>query len=438
MNYKDKFITVEEALDMIKDNDMIVAGVGACEPQAILEKLHTIEPRIKNKVTVTNCLPIINAEFFTNPKYSDKFFVDGWFYSGSLRKAHKNGNISYIPNHLHLAGEMRLDHVKTNVYIGAATPIDKHGYVSLGVSNIYEKKMIENADLVILEINPKMPYTYGDVELHVSDIDYMIDVNYDLGEIPDLEPNELDFKIGAHVAKYINDGDCIQFGIGGIPNAVAASLMDKKDLGVHTEMLTTGLMKLAKAGVVNGKAKSLHKNKIVCTFALGTRELYDFCDQNPSVLFLDGFYVNDPYVVGLNDNQVSINTSIEVDLTGQCASESIGSRHFSGTGGQADTAIGAQRAKNGRSFITLYSTAWVTNKETGEKEQISKIVPQLKPGAAVTLHRSDVDFVVTEYGAVRLRGMNIRERVEALISIAHPKFREQLKQDAIKLGIIAK
>ncbi|ERJ11811.1 acetyl-CoA hydrolase/transferase family protein [Haloplasma contractile] len=435
MFYEDKLITVEQALAMIKSNDVIVTGLGAAEARATLSKLHTIADRVHN-VKTTTCLPMNNADYFMNEDYSDTFQMDGWFYTGPLRKAHKNGNISFIPNHLHLAGKKRLDYVKPNIYIGNATPPDQHGYVSLSLSNVYEKRMLEAADLVIIEINPKLPRTFGDLEVHVNDIDFMIKVDYDIPELPDNEPNEKDLEIGSFIANFINDGDCIQLGIGGIPNAVAASLMDKKDLGVHTEMLTTGLMKLAKAGVVTGKRKNHHRGKMVCTFALGTRELYDFLDDNPSVLIEDGNIVNDPYEIGLNDNQVSINTTIEVDLTGQCASESIGSVQFSGTGGQADTAIGAQRAKNGRSFIALYSTANVKNRETGEREEISKIVPHLKPGAAVSLSRNDVDYVVTEYGVASLRGTSVSERVDRLIRIAHPKFREELKEQALKLGLI--
>jgi len=195
-------------------------------------------------------------------------------------------------------------------------------------------------------------------------------------------------------------------------------------------------MDLIKAGAINGKKKTLYPGKHVCCFALGTQELYDFIDDNPSVMILKGSYVNDPAVMGLNDNQVSINSTLEIDLTGQCASESIGTQQFSGTGGQADTAIGAQNAKNGRSFMALYSTAMVTNHATGEKEEVSKIVTTLKPGAAVTLSRNDVDFVVTEYGMVSLRGTNIRERVKLLISIAHPKFREKLWNEALAVGYV--
>ncbi len=435
MEYKEKIISVKEALEKIKSNDVIVSGMAASEAREILSQLHTIADRVEN-VTVTTCLPMKDAEYFINPEYKNSFKMDGWFYTASIRKAHKNGNISFIPNHLHLAATKRLEFVKPNIYIGNATLPDKHGFVSLSLSNVYEKRMLKAADLVILEINPKLPRTFGDVEVHINDIDYMIEVDYDIPEIPDTEPNEKDLKIGALIAENINDGDCIQLGIGGIPNAVAAALKDKKDLGVHTEMLTTGMMKLVKEGVITGKHKNFNKGKIVAAFALGTKELYEFIDNNPSVMIMDGNWTNDPYIIGQNDNQVSINTTIEIDLTGQCASESLGSIQFSGTGGQADTAIGAQISKNGRSFIALYSTTKIKDKATGERVEISKIVPQLKKGAAVSLSRNDVDYVVTEYGIASLKGTSIRERVKRLINIAHPKFREQLYKEAKEIGLI--
>lgn len=431
----EKYITIKEALGKIKTGDIIVSALAAAEPVEILRNLHKIADRVED-VTVTTCLPIEMAEYFINPKYNKSFKMDGWFYTAAMRKAHGNGNISFIPNHLHLAAVKRLNHKKPNIFIGTSTLPDKHGYVSLSLSNVYEKRMIEKADLVILEVNPNFPRTLGDVEVHIKDIDYMIETHYDVPELLDVEPNEKDLKIGKLISDRINDGDCIQLGIGGIPNAVAASLVDKKDLGIHTEMFTTGMMKLVKLGVINGKNKNIYKGKHVAAFVLGTKELYDFINDNPSVMIMDGHWTNDPYVIGLNDNQVSINTTIEIDLTGQCASESIGSTQFSGTGGQADTAIGAQRSKNGRSFIALYSTAMVKNKETGVREEISKIVPFLKPGAAVSLSRNDVDLVVTEYGVAELRGTTISERVHRLINIAHPKFKEELLRSAKTLGLI--
>ncbi|WP_162146839.1 acetyl-CoA hydrolase/transferase family protein [Acholeplasma granularum] len=433
--YKDKLITAHEAVKLVKSNDHVVVGMTAAEPQAFMNALHEVANDVKN-VTVSSCLPILEAEFFMNPKYKESFNVGGWFYTNTLRKIHKNGNISYIPNHLHLAGKKRFQHKKPNVFAMSTSMPDKHGFVSLSVQNVYEMDAIEIADIVIFEVNPNFPRTFGDNQVHISRANYIIESNYPVPSIQNAEPNEKDLIIGRLVAEQIPDGATLQLGIGGIPNAVAASLKDKKDLGIHTEMFTNGMMDLIKSGNVTGNKKNFFKGRHVTAFAYGSKELYDFLDNNPSIYFMRGVEGNDPAIIGKNDNQISINTTIEVDLTGQCASESIGHVQFSGTGGQADTAIGAQNSKGGKSFITLYSTAMVKNPETGEREEVSKIVSTLKPGAGISLSRNDVDYVVTEYGIVSLRGTTIAERAKLLISIAHPKFRDQLTKEAKELMYI--
>ena len=435
MQYEDKYISIEQALEMVKSGDVIVTGLGAAEAGLFMGQLHTIADRVRG-VKVTNCLPTHPSQIY-DPKYVDSFEVDGWFFAPQMRKAHANGNMAYIPNHLHLACTKRLQFVKPNIYVGAASMPDKHGYVSLSLSNTYEKRMLEAPDLVILEVNPIMPYTLGDLQVPVSEVDYLVRADYAPPVIPDAPFSEKDAAIGKLIAEMVPDGSCIQLGIGGIPNAVAAALEQKNDLGVHTEMLTSGMMRLAKMGVINGKCKQTYRGKMVTTFAMGVPELYEFIDYNPAVAVMDGAWVNDPYVIAQNDNQVSINTSLEVDLTGQCASESLGSRQFSGTGGQSDTAVGAQMSKNGKSIIALYSTAMVKGPD-GQKQEVSKIVPQLMPGAAVSLSRNDVDRVVTEYGVAELRGTSIRDRVARLIEIAHPKFREQLWDQAVEVGILGR
>lgn len=435
MSFEEKYISVEQALSMVKSNDVIVTGLGAAEAGLFMGQLHTIADRVRN-VTVTNCLPTHASELYS-PEYVDSFQMDGWFFAPPMRKAHSNGNMAFIPNHLHLAAIKRLCYVKPNIYVGAASMPDKHGYISLSCSNTYEARMIEAADLVILEVNPHMPYTLGDVQIPVSDVDYLLRADYMPPVIPDAPSSEKDLAIGRLIADMVPDGACIQLGIGGIPNAVATALESKNDLGVHTEMLTTGMMHLAKRGVITGKRKQINRGKMVATFAMGVAELYEFMDYNPSVAIMDGAWVNDPYTIAQNDNQISINTTLEVDLTGQCASESLGSRQFSGTGGQADTAIGAQMSKNGKSIIALYSTALVKGPD-GERREVSKIVPQLMTGAAVSLSRNDVDRVVTEYGVAELRGTSLRDRVARLIAIAHPNFRETLWDQAVEVGILGR
>ena len=434
-NYKEKVITVPEALALVKSDSCIVTAVAAAEPQAFLGELHTIADRVKN-VDVNICLSLRSYPFLESAEYEESFDVTSWFHGPGSRKGMKCRKISYYPNHLHFMGSKRLVAIKPNIFVGTASYPDEHGFVSLSMSNVYEKEVIEQADIVIIEINKNCPRTFGDVELHINDIDYLIEADYELPIVPSAEPNEKDLAIGKYIAEYIKDGDCIQLGIGGIPNAVAKSLYEKKDLGVHTEMLTAEMVKLAKAGVINGKCKQSYKGKMVATFAMGTKEMYEYMDNNPSIAILGSNYVTDPYVVAKNDNQVSINTTMEVDLMGQCCSESIGALQFSGTGGQTDTAVGAQMSRNGRSFIALYSTATVKNPQTGEKEEVSKIVSQLKPGAAVSLSRNDIEYLVTEYGVVCLKGKTIKERVKLIISIAHPKFREQLTKEAEEIGWI--
>lgn len=429
-----KYITVEQALNLIEDKMHLVTGLGCSEAQSILSNIHKISDRI-TKLRISNCLSM-NVYDFMKPEYTEKFLLASWFYSAPVKKMHINGNGTYIPNNLHFASTKFLATNKPNVYIGSCSEIDKHGYVSLSMGNTYERRMIDAADIVILETNPNYPRTFGDVELHHSLVDHFIKVDYKVPELPSPELNEKDYTIGKFIADLIEDGSNLQLGIGGIPNAVAKQLYDKKDLGVHTEMLTSEIAKLAKAGVITGQRKNLHRGKMVTTFIMGDQELYDFVDNNPAVMVLDGHYTNKPEVIAMNDKQISINSAIEVDLTGQCASESMGSTQFSGTGGQVDTVRGSQDSRGGKSFIALYSTYMWKNPETGEREEKSKIVSQLARGSIVSLQRNDVDYVVTEYGAVQLKGKTVMERVKLLISIAHPKFRDQLLQQAIDNNII--
>lgn len=432
--YAAKVISVEEALTKIKSGDEIVSALGAAEPRRLMERLHEIHHRVR-EVTVVTCLPMGKYEYFSNPQYQDSFSMEGWFYSPEIRKAHRNGNISFIPNHLHLASTKRLAYRKPNIFVGSASPMDKHGHLSLSLSATYEREMIENADMIILEVNPNMPRTFGDTVISFKDADYIIESDYTPAALPYITPSEKDKMIGNYVAELVEDGATLQLGIGGIPNAVAAALVNKRDLGIHTEMFTDGMVDLYHAGAITNRKKTLRPDKMVATFALGSQRLYDFINDHPGVEILRGRWVNDPYVIGQNHKMVSINTTMEIDLTGQCCSESIGHRQYSGTGGQADTAIGAQISPGGKSIIALYATTTVAQGQDGTRKTISKIVPILTKGAAVSLSRNDVDYVVTEFGVAALRGTSIKERVKRLISIAHPDFREELREEAKQLMI---
>ena len=290
---------------------------------------------------------------------------------------------------------------------------------------IHERAFLEAADRIILQINPNLPSVFGDTEVHIRDVDMVVEAATPLPYLPQSQPTETEKIIGEYIASMVQDGDCIQLGIGGIPDAAAQALMGKHDLGVHSEMLTNSMVDLVNAGVITGRKKTYLPGKMVGTFAYGTQELYDMLDNNPSVLMLRGETVNNPQVVAMNDNFASINSCLSVDLTGQICSESIGSRQYSGSGGQADMAVGAVHAKNGRGIIAVAST-----KRHGT---VSSITAQLEPGSVVTLSRNEADYVVTEYGIAPLRGRSVRQRVENLIAVAHPDFRAELRQQAQKL-----
>ncbi|MBN2875442.1 MAG: acetyl-CoA hydrolase/transferase family protein, partial [Spirochaetales bacterium] len=310
------------------------------------------------------------------------------------------------------------------------TPPDHNGFVSLSLGITYEKDILEAASIVILEVNPRLPRTLGDTHLHVSQVTMFVEHEQEVPSLPAPEPSETDLLIGQHIASLVDDGSTIQLGIGGIPNAAALALRDKKDLGVHTEMLVDSMMALYEQGVITNRRKSLKKDKFIATFAFGSRKLYDWLDDNVAVEFQRGCWVNDPKVVAQNSRMVSINTCLAVDFTGQVASESIGTSQYSGTGGQSDTAQGAVAGFDGlgKSIIACYSSA--------KSGTVSTIVPTLALGSAVTLHRSFVDNVVTEHGVAKLRGRTIRERTRALIAVAAPEFREELTAQAKSLGYI--
>jgi len=426
--YDSKKKTVSEALALIKSGDGVISSLGASEPMELLKQLHTIAERGVTDIDVSNCLPMFGYEFITNPT---GIFNSGWFFSGAQRGVKRAGaeHLSFVPQHLHSAGTKRLYALHQDkrriVLLASCSPMDEHGYLSLSLSATYERLMIDDGALVIVEVNPQMPRTFGDTPVHISEIDALVEVDRPAAELPHVPFTEHDEKIANYVAERIEDGSTIQLGIGGIPNALANGLKNKRHLGIHTEMLTDNMVDLIECGAVDNSQKALYRHKTIGTFAMGTKKLYDFIHNNPSVMIKNGYWVNDPAVIGQNYKMQSINTTLEIDLFGQCASEAIGAVQFSGSGGQADTAIGAQRTVGGHSFICLYSTAMVKNKD-GEKEVISKIAPMLKQGSVVTLSRNDVDYVVTEYGIVNLRGRSLKERAERLISIAHPNFRDEL------------
>ncbi len=427
--YKAKRVSLEEAVSKIQSHQTVCVAMAGAEPPGLLEELGRQAPRLED-VTTWTCLPMRAYDAFTKPEMEGRIFNENWFYGAPDRKVHPEGRVSYTPNNLHSAAVDKLHstHNHLDVYIGTATPPNAEGYMSLSLGNVYEKDMVEVADLVILEINENMPWTYGDNLVHISEVDLVVENHVQLPMLAKEESTDIERMIGGHIADLIEDGATLQLGIGGIPNTIASFLGSRKDLGLHTEMFVDGMVDLFQAGIVTNRRKTLHPGKIVATFALGTQKLYDFINHNPDVEILRGKYVNDPYVVGQNYRMISVNTAIQVDILGQVCSQSLGVRQFSGTGGQADTHRGAQMSDGGRGIIALRSTA--------KNGTISTIVPTLAPGSGVTVTSQDVDTIVTEYGIAELRGLSVKNRMEALIKIAHPDFRESIREEAHRLGIV--
>ena len=424
--YKNKLVTLEEALDSLRDGDIIATSQCAGEPTAFFDAMHTLRGKGKKyRMFAPMCFQ--PHEFMSNPIYQDTFDMDITFLMGSTRKGREGGLFNFYPSDLHNGPDRWIEVNGCTVFIAAVTPMDRHGYFQMPLCLIHERTFMEAADRIILQVNPNLPRVYGDTEIHIRDVDMIVEAATPLPILPKSAPTELEKTIGGYISTLVNDGDCIQLGIGGIPDAAAMALMDKKDLGVHSEMLTNSMVDLVEAGVITGRKKNLYPGKMVGTFAYGEQRLYDMIDENPGVLLLRGDTVNDPQVVGSNDNFVSINACLSVELTGQICSETIGSRQYSGSGGQADMAIGAAHSKNGRNIIATAST-----KAGGT---ISTITAQLEKGSIVTLGRNQVDYVVTEYGIAPLRGRSVRQRVENLIAVAHPDFRAQLREEANALKL---
>lgn len=424
--YAEKLLSIPDAVGMLRSGQRVVAAMCASEPVGLLSNLEHHADRLED-VHVFMCLPMRQYGFYTKPEMVGHFFLENWFYGVPDRKAHPLGMVSYVPNNLHRAGSDRIHAGGLNVFWGTATPPNDRGIMSLSTSLVFERQLLDVADLVVLEINPNLPWTLGDTQISLRDVDYVVEHETSLVTLASIEPADVEATIGHYIADLIEDGATIQLGIGGIPNAIAQSLYEKHDLGVHTEMFTDGMVDLFEAGVITGRKKTLWPNKLVGAFALGTQKLYDFVHNNVAVEFQQGKVTNDPYVMGRNTKMVSINTALQVDVLGQVCSQSIGSRHFSGTGGQLDTHRGAQMSPGGRGIIALRSTA--------KDGTVSTIVPQLRAGAEVTVPSQDVDTVVTEFGVAELRGRCLRDRMAALIGIAHPDFRPWLREETKRLGM---
>jgi 4-hydroxybutyrate CoA-transferase len=428
--YEQRLTTAENAIKMIQSG-MRVFLTGNCSvPKVVLKALVERAPQIEN-VEIMQVLTIGDADY-VKPGMEKHLRVNTLFISENVRGAVNDGRADFTPVHLSQIPRLFAEEViPLDAALIQVSPPDEHGFCSFGVEVGVTKTAAQNASILIAEINPNMPRTLGDSFIHISKIQYAIPVDYKLPEVPLGEPTELSKQIGMHAAELIENGSTMQMGIGAIPDGVLFYLRDKRHLGIHTELFSDGVIDLYEAGVITNERKTLHPGKMIAGFLLGTQRLYNFVDNNPVVELHPSEYVNDPFIIAQNEKMVSINSAIEVDLTGQVCADSIGSRLYSGTGGQVDFVRGASRSKGGKAIIAMPSSI-----TTSKGETFSRIVPTLKPGAGVVTTRNDVHYVVTENGVADLRGKSIRQRAQALIDIAHPSHQDQLQEEAVRLKFI--
>lgn len=414
--YKEHLFTPAQAVQQIKSGQRVVVAHACGEPSIILDALVANAAQYEN-VEIIHMVAMGKAAY-CQPQYDKNFHHNAFFLGGSTRAAAAEGRVDFTPVYFsEIPGLLRED-LRPNVTLLQCSPPDAHGYVSLGVSVDYTKPAAEASDLIIAQVNQNMPRTLGDSFLHVTQIGCLVEADTPVIELAPPKIGDVERAIGENVASLVRDGDTLQLGIGAIPDAVLLFLKEKNDLGIHTEMFSDGVVELVEAGVITNKAKTLHRGQSVATFLMGTRRLYDYVDNNPEVAMMPVDYVNDPRVICQNDNLVSINSCVQVDLMGQVVSTCVGLRQISGVGGQVDFVRGANMSRGGRTIMAMPSTA--------AKGTISKIVPLIDEGAAVTTSRYDVNYVVTEYGIAQLKGKTLRERARELIKIAHPDFREGL------------
>jgi acyl-CoA hydrolase len=415
----------EDVLAHLSDDDDLIVPLANGEPVSVIDAIEAAAPRFQG--LRVHQMHALHDRPYLHGSLRGHLDHVSYFLSPVTRKAFHEGGCELVPNHFSEVPRLLRESTRCSMVLAAAAPMDRHGYFSLGTNCDYVAPFIGQVPF-FLEVNAQMPRTFGRNHIHVSQIAGWCEVDRPLVAIEEATPGELDHRIAAFVADRIPDGATIQAGIGSIPNAVLSGLHGHHNLGVHTELLSDGFIDLIESGVANGSRKRLNPGKVVTTFALGSQELYGFLHENPAVELLPVDYVNDPRVIAEEECFVSINATVEIDLIGQCASETVAGRYWSSSGGQADFARGAMYSENGRAFIVLPSTA--------AGGAVSRIRPTLTPGSVVTTLKNTVDSVVTEYGVADLRGHSLSQRARALISIAHPQFRDELTAEAKALGYL--
>ena len=417
--YQQRLTTAEEAVKHINSGDRVVTAHACGEPAVLIEAMVANASQYRN-VEIVHMVAMGPAKY-CSPELAENFHHNSLFLGGSTRKAIEEGRGDFTPVYFNEIPDLLRYRLPVDVALVQVSPPDHNGYCSLGVSIDYTKTAVECAKTVIAQVNKQMPRTMGESFVHISDLDLIVETDLPLIELKPPVITDVERAIGENCASLIKDGDTLQLGIGAIPDAVLLFLKDKNDLGIHSEMFSDGVVDLAEAGIITNNRKTLHRGKSVVTFLMGTKRLYDYVNDNPSVMMMPVNYVNDPYIIRQNDNLISVNSCVQVDLQGQVVSTSVGRREISGVGGQMDFVRGANMSKGGKSIMAMPSTA--------AKGTISKITPLIDEGASVTTSRHDVGYVVTEYGVAELRGKTLRERARALIAIAHPDFRDKLAEE---------
>lgn len=426
--YKAKLRTLEECVSFIQNGDTIITSGAAGEPGVFLRSIPKWAHGVEG-VTIHKSREQM-FDYLRDPTLKGHIHTVGHFFSENLREGYQIGTCSYVPSELHNFMTIRGQVSPDKIFWARTTAMEKDGNFCIPYCQMFEYEAVQNASHIILEVNlnPKYAPVRGACRIPIDRVDMLYEVNEPLFALPEFVSTEKDEKIGSYIASLIHDGDCIQFGLGGLPDALARHLMDKNDLGMHSEMFSSSMARLIEAGVITGKVKNLNRGEHIATFILGDENLYRVASEDKNFRLVPCSYGNDPKVIAQNDNMVSVNTLLEIDLTGQINSESIGPLQWSGTGGADDYAIGALHSKGGRGIFAFESTT---------RKGISKIKSTLAPGSVVSISRNHVDILVTEYGSVSLRGKTVPQRVEAIISIAHPDFRADLRAEAKKLKFIA-
>lgn len=425
--YRQKRRTAEDALALLKDDDFIIVPTGVGEPPSLLTALSE-RRRQFHGIKIAQILAV-GKYAYLDPETVEHVRHVALFFGSATRAGGQAGWTDYIPNYFsEIPSMIERGLIGSDVVFSMASSMDRHGYFSLSLGADYTMAALARARAIVLEVNPNVPFANGNCHIHISQVSALVESEEPISEVglPIIGPVQQ--AIGKYVADMIADGSTLQIGYGGIPDAVVMQLTQKHDLGIHTEMIGDGIMKLVECGAVTGRKKSHFPGKIVATFALGSKTLYTFMHRNPMLEMHPVNITNDPYLAAQNDNLVAINATLQVDLFGQCGSENIGDSPYSGTGGQADFVRAANRSKGGKAFIVVPSTA--------KHDSISRIVPVLSPGTHVTTSKNDVNYVVTEHGVAQLRGKSVKQRTQELIAIAHPDFRAELTVVAKRMRLL--